>query len=47
MTTDVPVWSSRPTSGGVQSEMMLSTFILLLNSRCCRDGGAETQKHSD
>lgn len=38
-------WSTR-TSGGLQSEMMLSTFILILNSRCCGDE-KETQKNID
>lgn len=26
--------------------MMLSTLIFILKSTCCRDGGAETQKHN-
>lgn len=33
------------TSGGCQSEMMVSTFIFLLNSRCCRDREMSNLRH--
>lgn len=35
------------TSGGCQSDTMVSTFIFLLNSRCCREAETERRTTSD
>lgn len=42
--SESPEWNNICTSGGCQSETMVSTFIFLLNSRCCTE--AETERCS-